>query len=96
MVDGDTFWINGEKVRIETIDAPEINGQCPYERQLAAQARDRLAVLLGAGFQMQRNGADRYGRTLARITVQGRDAGAILISEGLARPWEGRRRPWCG
>ena len=21
--------------------------------------------------------------------------GAMLVAEGLARPWEGRRRPWC-
>ncbi|PAP96113.1 thermonuclease family protein [Mesorhizobium wenxiniae] len=38
---------------------------------------------------------DRYGRTLATIEVDGRDVGDILIGEGLARPWTGKRRPWC-
>jgi endonuclease YncB( thermonuclease family) len=40
---------------------------------------------------------DRYGRTLASVTVNGRDVGEILIGEGLARPYQGGRRgSWCG
>lgn len=38
---------------------------------------------------------DRYGRTLATIEVNGRDVGKIMIAEGLARPWTGKRRSWC-
>ena len=38
---------------------------------------------------------DRYGRMLATISVNGRDVGDMLISENLARPWEGKRRSWC-
>ena len=38
---------------------------------------------------------DRYSRTLATIKVDGRDVGKIMIAEGLARPWTGKRRPWC-
>lgn len=37
----------------------------------------------------------RTFRILATITVDGRDVGKILIEEGLARPWEGKRRSWC-
>ncbi|WP_328598016.1 thermonuclease family protein [Croceibacterium salegens] len=95
MVDGDAFWIAGEKVRVADIDAPEIEGRCPYERQLAARARDMLLVLLNAGpFALRRSGADRYGRTQAVVTRNGRSIGPRLVNEHLARKWGGRRQSW--
>jgi endonuclease YncB( thermonuclease family) len=39
---------------------------------------------------------DQYGRTLAFVRIDGRDYGEIMIERGLARPWRGRREPWCG
>lgn len=95
VVDGDTFWTNGEKVRVADIDAPEIEGKCSYERNLALRSRDRLAQLLDAPFSLQRQGRDRYGRTLAVVVVANRSVGDRLVSEGLARTWTGRREPWC-
>ncbi|WP_332310943.1 thermonuclease family protein [Novosphingopyxis sp. YJ-S2-01] len=95
MVDGDTAWVNGEKIRLANIDAPEIRGKCSSERALAIAARNRLATLLRPGFQIHRTGTDRYGRTLARITVDGVDVGRVLVVEGLAREWTSRREPWC-
>jgi len=95
VVDGDTFWLNGEKVRIADIDAPEINGKCPYERQLAIKSRDRLAQLMDRSATLQRQGEDRYGRTLATVYRNGRSLGEQLVNEGLARNWTGRRQPWC-
>ncbi len=38
---------------------------------------------------------DRYGRTLARMEVDGQDLGVTLVNRNLARPWRGRREPWC-
>jgi micrococcal nuclease len=38
---------------------------------------------------------DKYGRTLAYVLVDGKDLGNELVSRGLARKWEGRRRSWC-
>ncbi len=47
-----------------------------------------LRAFLGSGsVSIERLGQDRYGRTLARIYVGGRDAGDYLIRRGLARPW---------
>jgi endonuclease YncB( thermonuclease family) len=40
--------------------------------------------------------ADRYGRKLRVVTRNGRSLGDILVAEGLARRWDGRRRSWCG
>lgn len=96
VVDGDTFWVQGVKVRIADIDAPEINGHCGYERRLAIKSRDRLLALLNAGpFQLRTQGKDRFGRTLALVTRDGVSIGEVLVKEGLARVWKGRREPWC-
>lgn len=46
VVDGDTVWIAGEKIRLLDIDAPEMKGKCPAEAALAMRSRDRLVVLL--------------------------------------------------
>ena len=97
--DGDSFWHAGERVRISDIDTPELNGKCANERDLALQARNRLLVLLNDGpFDLQpfpgRN-EDRYGRLLRVVVRDGGSIGDILVAEGLARTWSGRREPWC-
>lgn len=85
-----------KRIRIENIDTPEINGKCIREIDLADRAKSRLAELMnGNRIEIVRNGRGKYKRTLARVLVNGIDAGKILISEGLARPWTGRRQPWC-
>ena len=98
--DGDSIRLGttrqSEAVRIFNIDAPEIEGQCAYESDLALQSKNRLAELLnGQQIEILRQGTDRYGRTLAAIRVEGHDVGDILVGEGLARTWAGRREPWC-
>lgn len=96
VTDGDTIRCGDERIRIENIDTPELLGaKCPQEALWAAEARDRLTELLAPGFAVHRTGRDRYGRTLARLSVQGRDVGAVLVAEGLARPYDGGRKPWC-
>src|SRR5688572_10406367 len=50
VVDGDTVWIAGEKVRIAGIDAPETHEpRCPKEAQLGRKAALRLQAVLSAG-----------------------------------------------
>lgn len=97
--DGDTFRVGslrGETVRIINIDAPEIEGRCRYESNLAQQSKRRLAELLdGQRVQIRRQQQDRYDRTLAGVSVRGHDIGDQLVNEGLARTWSGRREPWC-
>lgn len=96
--DGDTFWLNGEKIRVLDIDTPELNGKCASERMLAGRARDRLLELLNAGhFDLVAQGRDkdRNGRLLRKVTRDGQSLGDQLVSEDLARTWSGRREPWC-
>ena len=96
VVDGDTVWIKGEKIRLEGIDAPEARGRCYEELVAAANATERLRVLLTTNqFTILRNGKDRYGRTLAKIKIGNRSAGEIMMSEGLVRKWRGKRENWC-
>lgn len=96
VVDGDTFWHNRIKYRLADIDAPEVSKpQCAAEAKLAEAATYRLAAMLNAGrFELHSQGADRYGRTLVKVTRSGRSLGGQLVSEGLARRW-GDRRGWC-
>lgn len=83
--DGDTVWIEGEKIRIADIDTPELNGQCASERNLALRARSRLIQLLNAGpFSISRSGTDPFGRTLAVLHRSGRSIGDQLVAEGLS------------
>ena len=98
VVDGDTLDLGGERVRISNIDAPEMppKSRCPSEAEGALAASARLEQLVRQGpLTLERTGEDRYGRTLARVYVDGADAGEALIAAGLVRPWEGRRRSWC-
>ncbi|WP_199260350.1 thermonuclease family protein [Paracoccus binzhouensis] len=98
--DGDSIRLGttrpSEAVRIFNIDAPEMEGRCAFETDLALQAKIRLAEILeGRRVEILRQGTDRYGRTLAAVRVEGQDVGDILVGEGLARTWTGRREPWC-
>ncbi|MEO9340449.1 thermonuclease family protein [Mesorhizobium sp. SB112] len=74
-----------------------VNTSCQQESNLAIRSRDRLRSMLGsAAFTIDRNGKDRYGRTLANVRVNGIDVGNQLINEGLAHVWRGRKESWCG
>ncbi|WP_311044429.1 thermonuclease family protein [Rhizobium bangladeshense] len=100
IVDGDTLWSNGVKIRIADIDTPEVSEpRCAAEKALGDRATARLLELVNAGpFQMQAwpgRDEDKYGRKLRVLVRNGRSLGDILVSEGLARTWTGRRQPWC-
>lgn len=100
VIDGDTIRIGGETIRMMDIDAPETrNAKCPAELERGTLATRRLIEILNAGqVSVAKRGSrdiDRYGRSLRIVMVDGRSAGDILVSEGLARTWSGKRRPWC-
>lgn len=99
VVDGDTIWLQGVNLRLESYDTPEpYNDICGgrAEVALAKRASERLLQLLnGNAFTVEAGGEDRYGRVLATIRIGGRDVGDILIEEGLARRWPNGREFWC-
>ena len=87
IVDGDTIWVNGsEKVRYIGVDTPEI-GECYYE-----EAKQRNTELVsGKTVTLEvcaQSPTDKYGRTLAYVTVDGILINSILLIEGYARTME--------
>lgn len=98
VVDGDTFWISGEKVRIANIDEPETPGseRCEHRRcgknpswrdfERGIKARDLLRQFLSSGpVELSRQGKEHYGRTLATVTVGGTGVGTYLVERGVTR-----------
>jgi len=99
VVDGDTFRLDGDIIRIADIDTPEVRDyRCPAEKALGDRATTRLVALLNAGpFTLRRIDRDRdvYGRSLRIVVRDGQSVGGMLVTEGLARAWDGARRGWC-
>lgn len=102
IVDGDTLEdLHAEIIyRIVNIDTPETGprARCPAERELGDRATRQARALIFSAREVELRPTgriDRYGRAIAFVLVDGRDLGETLIAEGLARPWRGRREPWC-
>ena len=107
--DGDTIYVAipglpGEianmSVRVRGVDTPEIRGKCESEKHLAKQARDyarnRLKSAKSVEFCEPEWG--RYGgRVVASVRIDGSPLDVELISNGLARAYDGKtkRQPWC-
>ena len=101
MIDGDTVRFQGVAYRLSGIDAPEVGdkARCDYERRLADAATVRLRNLIAGGDARLvrvacacRPGQEgtrncNFGRLCGSLSIGGRDAGNILISEGLAHPY---------
>jgi endonuclease YncB( thermonuclease family) len=107
VIDGDTIevhafvWIGQTltiRVRIDGVDAPELEARCMEERRLALAAREFLVRRLeGASVKLTQVVYDKYGgRVRADVAdAKGDIAGALLMS-GFARAYHGERRaPWC-
>lgn len=97
--DGDTIRLGPERIRIVGLDTPEYGSRarCREEALAAERAKQALIGEIARGdVALHRQGTDRYGRTLDRVTVNGRDVAGTMIARGLARPYNGgRRQGWC-
>lgn len=83
VLDGDTVdvFVSGEprRVRLDQIDAPE--GAQAY----GEESRARLeALCLGKRAGIEPVKTDRYGRTIAKLYCDGKDAGAEQVRNGAA------------
>ncbi|MCB1511324.1 MAG: thermonuclease family protein [Hyphomicrobiaceae bacterium] len=89
VVDGDTLEIDGVRVRLEGIDAPEIGQSCPGRwfgrwsagRDAAAEMRQMIA---GAAVSCRSTGADAYGRMLGQCSANGLDLNREMVRRGFA------------
>lgn len=103
VIDGDTVALpGGERIRLVEIDAPEsFRSSCDAELVAGLAAKEALrALLAGRRVTIERNGLDRYRRTLARLITPAGDVGAALLRAGHALPYEPGRKAerdafWC-
>ena len=98
IVDGDTGWQKGHKWRLVDIDAPEVSHpECENEKRLGKAATERLRSLMSKGYTLEGDGSKgRYQRDLVKVILSdGRDAGEVLIHEGLAQKWPNKGNTWC-
>lgn len=101
VTDGDTFRLDsGERIRIAGIDAPETRaGQahCPLEMTRGRVATERLRALIDQREVTFDRVGRSYHRTVARVSISGRDLGQLLIARGIARPWPrfAAKPDWC-
>ena len=82
--DGDTLTVltTGNvqiKVRLVEIDAPELKQ--PYGQQ---SKQTLSALVFGKDVEIRATGKDRYGRTLARVFVDGTDVNLAMVRSGMA------------
>lgn len=98
-IDGDTFALSEERIRIENIDTPETGAHADCEREALlandAASEASLALMMAKEIRVHRTGEDRYGRTLARVALNGQDFGEAMIAEAYAVEWSGRQHDWC-
>lgn len=88
-IDGDTLRCGRERIRLLGIDAPEMPGHCRRGRRcvkgdpFASKAALAAAIARGPA-TIERHGRDRYGRTLARVRVNGVDLASNQVRAGMA------------
>ena len=86
-------------VRLRGIDAAELRGsQCPLEKCLALDARDKLvSMVVGRNATLVDCAPDKYFRLLCDVSVDGEDVGGKLLRGGYAVRYTGRgaKHDWC-
>ncbi|QIB32876.1 thermonuclease family protein [Ancylobacter pratisalsi] len=94
VADGDSLEIDGTRVRIEGIDAPELHqscGEAGARWPCGLRARAALEAVIGEALAQQGGAVtcrpvdeDRYGRSVAVCEAGERDIGAVLVGQGWA------------
>ncbi len=105
MYDGDSFradvegWPpivgDGIRVRVAGIDTPELRDKRPKVRAMAVTAKAYTADRLWGAERIQLHHVRRgkYFRLVADVEVDGQDLGQALLRAGLAKPYDGGKRP---
>jgi endonuclease YncB( thermonuclease family) len=87
--DGDTLTVQGERVRLWGIDAPELRQPCQdgagRTYQCGERSRDLLAALVAnREVSCAYRDWDRYGRFVGQCSVGGLDLGERMVATGQA------------
>lgn len=108
--DGDSGRLpSGTKFRLHGVDAPETGSlkqrggaKCESERALGYNAKaEAVALTRDSEVRVTRDyGADRYGRLVVDLEVDGMDVAIALVAAGTHQAWDydgGDKKPtWCG
>ncbi len=89
VIDGDTFDVAGQRIRLQSIDAPENGQACGTEQGPMFDCgtwvtRAVRGMLRGQTATCAALDTDRYGRIVASCIVNGVDLGETIVSQGLA------------
>jgi endonuclease YncB( thermonuclease family) len=89
VIDGDTITIDGTRVRLEGIDAPETSQTCGrrwvgWWNCGAAAAKALQGFTAGRRVDCEKQGHDKYGRVLGVCFVDGRDINGEMVRGGFA------------
>ncbi len=89
VIDGDTIDLNGVRVRLHGIDAPEQNQSCRTEQGLEWACGAWVTAQVKARFEGRQAlctqvDIDRYDRIVATCVVDGVDVGQAIVADGLA------------
>jgi endonuclease YncB( thermonuclease family) len=103
IIDGDTVMMrcpaSGLRTgRLLAFDTPELRAQCTSEflRAQAATLYLRRILWTGRHISARIEGEDRYERALTLLIVDGEGVARRMVEAGLARWYDGGRRPgWC-
>jgi endonuclease YncB( thermonuclease family) len=92
VIDGDTLEIQGQRIRLSGIDAPESSQLCRGDDSLqyrcGAKAANELAEhVAGRPVSCEGVGRDQYGRAVAVCSIDGEDVAFWVVRNGLAFDW---------
>ncbi len=99
VIDGDTLEINGIRVRLKGMDAPERQQSCKNANGASYRCGDAASDVLtslAAGRQVtcQSDSVDRFRRLLATCAIRGMpDIGLTMIRRGWATVYDGNPAP---
>jgi len=88
VIDGDSLTVAGVEIRLYGIDAPEYRQYCfrrgrPWPCGIDA-TRTLRTLIANRPVACRAREEDRYGRTVASCSVEGRDLGAAMVAGGHA------------
>lgn len=94
IIDGDTFSCNNTRIRLYSIDAPEMPDHCREGRRCTSgdpyKSRNYLKSLTGGTVTCTPLKIDHYGRTIAKCEASGKDLSCEMVKSGHAVKRYGR------
>ena len=89
VLDGDTIRCGETRIRLSSIDAPEMPGHCRPGRECTpgdpyASTGNLRSLVSGQAVGCRQVDTDHYGRAVARCSVQGRDLSCAQVEAGFA------------